>query len=85
MTIYKFFDLIREGERFGRLLIEEVFVEISDHLVTMHSLSPEQRYIRLVINEPAMLKRIPQYMIASYLGITPQAFYRIKKKLISDN
>lgn len=80
-----FFKAISKGERFGRLLMEEVFVEVSDHLVSMHSLSPEQRYIRLLINEPAMLKRIPQYMIASYLGITPQALCRIKKKMISVN
>ncbi len=38
-----------------------------------------------VKNEPAMLKRISQYMIASYLGITPQALCRIKRKLISNN
>ncbi|TVQ18074.1 MAG: Crp/Fnr family transcriptional regulator [Bacteroidetes bacterium] len=80
-----FYTTIREGERFGRLLIEEVFMEVSEHLVAMHSLSPEQRYTMLTISEPTMLERIPQYMIASYLGITPQALCRIKKKMNVNN
>lgn len=80
-----FYHEIREGERFGRLLMEEVFVEASNHLAAMYSLSPEQRYTDLVRKMPAMLQRIPQHMIASYLGITPQALCRIKKKLIGHN
>lgn len=80
-----FYNEIRQGERFGRLLMEEVYVEASNHLVAMYSLSPEQRYIKLQREIPAMLHRIPQYMIASYLGITPQALCRIKKKMIGHN
>jgi len=76
-----FYNEIIEGDRFGRLFIEEVFAEVTDHLISMHSLGPEQRYLRLTNEEPGLLKRVPQYMIASYLGITPQALCRIKKKM----
>lgn len=43
--------------------------------------SPEERYLRLMKNHPSLLHRIPQYHIASYLGITDVALSRIRKRL----
>ncbi len=42
--------------------------------------SPEQRYRALADNQPEIIERIPQYYIASYLGITPVSFSRIRHR-----
>ncbi|WP_158800457.1 Crp/Fnr family transcriptional regulator [Pedobacter sp. L105] len=42
--------------------------------------SPEQRYRMLVQEHPEILQRVPHYYIASYLGITPVSFSRIRAR-----
>jgi len=44
-------------------------------------LSPEERYLNLQKNSPDLLNRVPQYLIASYLGIKPESLSRIRKRL----
>jgi len=43
--------------------------------------SPEQRYLDLLQNHPALLNRVPQHYIASFLGITAVSLSRIRKKI----
>lgn len=43
--------------------------------------SPEERYAYLVERRPELLQRIPQYQIASYLGVRPESLSRIRKRL----
>jgi CRP-like cAMP-binding protein len=45
--------------------------------------SPEQRYLELLLEFPSLPQRVPQYMIASSLGITPEALSRIRNRLSS--
>lgn len=80
-----FYNACRFGDRFGRLAIEQIFVMVVNHLTTFYSESPEQRYKRFASNHKHLLQRIPQYLIASYVGVTPQALCRIKKKVLLDN
>ncbi|WP_370979058.1 Crp/Fnr family transcriptional regulator [Agaribacterium sp. ZY112] len=49
------------------------------------NLSPEEHYLELTKSNPDLLKRIPQYHLASYLGIKPQSLSRIKKRLSKQN
>ncbi len=44
--------------------------------------SPEQRYLNLLDSNPALIQRVPQYQLASYLGITPQSLSRLRNRLI---
>lgn len=44
-------------------------------------LSPEERYKNLQKTSPGLLNRVPQYLIASYLGIKPESLSRIRKRL----
>lgn len=44
-------------------------------------LSPEDRYINLQKTSPDLLNRVPQYLIASYLGIKPESLSRVRKRL----
>lgn len=43
--------------------------------------SPEERYLKLVDEYPFILQRLPQYYIASYLGITPVSLSRIRARI----
>lgn len=73
------------GDRFGRLVIEETFVMAINSLTTFYTETPEQRYIRIAKQHKNILQRIPQYHIASCIGISPQALCRIKKRILHDN
>ncbi|MGD1848653.1 MAG: Crp/Fnr family transcriptional regulator, partial [Salibacteraceae bacterium] len=44
-------------------------------------LNPEDRYQKLQQSNPDLLNRVPQYLIASYLGIHPESLSRIRKRL----
>jgi CRP-like cAMP-binding protein len=80
-----FYNELQYGDRFGRLTLEQIFVMVVDHLTTFYSETPMQRYIRFAKTHKHLLQRIPQYYIASYVGVTPQALCRIKKKLLAGN
>jgi CRP-like cAMP-binding protein len=40
----------------------------------------EERYAQLISEQPWLMQKVPQYMIASYLGITPEALSRAKSR-----
>jgi len=45
--------------------------------------SPEERYIKLLNEKPSLINRVPQYLIAQYLGIRPESLSRIRKRYSS--
>lgn len=79
--LYALFRLNKEFERIGRILAEQSFIFVSQRFASMLLESPEERYQILVRERPKVVQRVPQYMIASYLGITPEALSRIRKRL----
>lgn len=58
------------------------FLYYSRHLLSFLRDKPEDRYARLIKNNPSIIQRIPQHYIASYLGITAVSLSRIKNKLL---
>ncbi len=44
--------------------------------------SPEERYLDLLNNRPELLHRVPQYHLASFLGVKPESLSRIKKRVM---
>jgi len=69
-----------------------VFVQIGDRLAAkkqvsmdhFKNLEPEARYQKLLETRPDLIHRVPQYMIASYLGIQPETLSRIRKRIWSN-
>ena len=43
--------------------------------------SPEERYEKFIMSEPSLFNRVPQHIIASFLGITPVSLSRIRKRI----
>ena len=68
-------------ERFFRILIQNAFVALQYRHIKTQSEDAEQRYLEFTRKHPYFVQRIPQYLIASYLGIKPQSLSRIRKEL----
>jgi CRP-like cAMP-binding protein len=69
-------------ERAGRLIAEYLFTGWESKLRDNIFLSPTERYRKLIKTRPDILQRAPQYLIASFLNITPQYLSQIRKKMI---
>ncbi|UNY99221.1 Crp/Fnr family transcriptional regulator [Zhouia spongiae] len=68
-------------ETFCRTGMEKMMGEKQSQLAEFVSLQPAQRYQKLQEERPDLINRVPQYQIASYLGIKPETLSRIRKKL----
>lgn len=66
---------------FGRKIAEMLFISISSQTNSLLTLTPEERYRNVLRDEPFIIQRAPQYMIASYIGITPEHLSRLRKKM----
>jgi len=72
--------LVPKTERLGRILIEQAFVRIALQSIDLQTLSAGQRYQKLLKEYPEIIKNVPQYHIASYLGIAPKSLSRIRSE-----
>lgn len=70
---------IKSGERLGRNMAEAHVVEMLNYIIERDSKSILERYNNLEEKYPNIHNRIPQRMIASYLGITPVHLSNLKK------
>lgn len=71
---------LREGQKLGRLIAEYYFVYQDNRIVNQYARTPKQRYDAITDIFPNIHNRVPQYMIASYLGISPIHLSRLKKE-----
>ncbi|MCA6440993.1 MULTISPECIES: Crp/Fnr family transcriptional regulator [unclassified Arcicella] len=81
--LQQFYKSIGQAERFGRLVIEQVFIQTLHDLSSFYTDSPEDRYERFLTEHPDLQQRISQYHIASYVGVKPQSLSRIRKRIFS--
>ena len=70
-------------ERYFRLLLQNSLIAMQRRLVSSLSQPAEKRYNDLVQSCPSIPQRVPQHMMASFLGITPETLSRIRKKAAS--
>lgn len=80
-TIEAIFETIPKMERFFRKIIEKAFVASQKRIIRNFSMTAKDRYLVFKQSYPEMEQRIPQYMIASYLGITKEFLSKIKSQL----
>ena len=68
-------------ERYFRILIQNNLIATQRRLMSSLSETAEEKYTKLINNFPGCLQRVPQHMIASYLGITPETLSRIRSQI----
>lgn len=77
----KLFDEVPMMDRFFRIKTQNGYVAIQERTIQNMSQSAERRYVEFITKYREMEQQIPQYMIASYLGITPEHLSAIRKKM----
>lgn len=65
-------------ERFLRILLQNNYIASHRRIVNAMSQTAEEKYAEFMHRYPLLVQRIPQHMIASYLGITPAFLSRIR-------
>ena len=65
-----------------RMLAEELLAKQKLDFDAFKTSSPEQRYLNLLHKRPDLLQRVPQHMLASFLGIKPQSLSRLRARLL---
>ncbi|MFT5166170.1 MAG: CRP-like cAMP-binding protein [Saprospiraceae bacterium] len=79
--LQKSYDHSHKIERIGRLSMQDTVLETFRRIAHLNNLTNEERYLRLLEKRPALFQRVPQYMIASYLGLTPVGLSKIRRRL----
>jgi CRP-like cAMP-binding protein len=82
--LQKMYSLSKESERVGRLIAECVIADVVNDVRSFRFDTATERYEKLTATFPKLVQRVPQYMIASYLGVTPESLSRIRAKLIKE-
>jgi CRP-like cAMP-binding protein len=72
---------IPQLERFFRILLQNSLIAAQRRLVSSLSRTAEEKYTDLIQSCPTIPQRVPQHMMASYLGITPETLSRIRKQM----
>ena len=70
-------------ERYYRFVYQRAYAAAQRRIQFLFSLSKEEFYYQAVRNHPEFIQRVPQYLIASYLGFTPEYLSEIRKRILS--
>jgi len=68
-------------ETMCRVMAEQMLSRYQFSFDQYRTATPEQRYLHLAEKRPDLLQRVPQYYLASYLGIQPESLSRIRRRL----
>ena len=77
-------DKLPQIERLFHLKIQKAFISAQKRVILNLSHTAKERYLMFKKKYPTMDQRIPQYMIASYLGVTKEFFSKMKNELLSE-
>lgn len=81
--IQRIYNEISNGNKIGRLVMEHRFVIMMKQVLSIYMHTPEKRYEHFMENYNSIAQRIPQYLIASYIGIKPPSLSRIRSRIMN--
>ena len=70
-------------ETYTRLQITGAYIAMQRRLTSIISTTVEDRYTSFITLYPSIVQRVPQHMIASYMGLQPETLSRIRRKIFS--
>lgn len=85
IDLHNFQKLVQHNAAFHQFyynLIEHQIYRIDDYRIDLLTLTPEERYKKLLANEPKLLKEVPLHYLASFLGISSRHMSRIRKNVV---
>ena len=71
---------VPQMERYFRIIMQRDLAASQLRLKYMYEMSKEEFYQLFTTSFPEFVQRVPQYMVASYLGLTPQYVSELRKK-----
>jgi CRP-like cAMP-binding protein len=80
--VQKLYEEFPVWQKYGRLIAEQLFIQVASRSQELLLRTPEEMYIRLIEEQSPIIARIPQHYIASYLGIQPESLSRIRKRIM---
>lgn len=69
-------------DRYFRMLFQNSLITKERRLISSHTHNAEEKYRHILENNPDLIKRVPQNLLASYLGLSPETLSRLKKNII---
>ena len=72
-------------ERYFRIILQKAYGNMTKRIVQNHSLPAKERYLLFRETYPEIVQRVPQYMIASYLGITKEFLSNIRRRIAEES
>lgn len=78
---YELLDLVPAWEKFYRSYLEKAYVNNTNHLMSVTTLDAAERYRLLLDQNPAVVRRLPNRIVASYLNISQETLSRLKSKI----
>lgn len=80
VSLQELYKNLPQVERYFRLILESYLFSLQRRIVVFISQTAEERYNDFVKTYPKINQRVPQYLIASYLGITPEFLSKIRAR-----
>lgn len=77
----KLLDKVPILNNYFRILYQNAIIGLQERTLNVLSTKVDERYLRFLKKYPQLENRLPQYLIASYLGVTPEFFSRVKSKM----
>lgn len=82
-TMYAYWETNMETQRLGRIAAEQLYAQLYERVISLHSETPEERYLNLTGQCPDILNMLSLKDIASYLSVTPETISHIRKKILT--
>lgn len=70
-------------QKYHESILQNHILHLQHRIHLLISTTAEERYLDFIHTYPDLLQRVPQWMIASYLGITPESLSRVRKELLN--
>jgi len=73
-----------ELEHLTYSLMLQDYSKAENYAALLNGYKPEDRYLILMEKQPQLLNRVPLHQIASFIGVTPESFSRIRKRIMAN-
>jgi len=79
-SLERLYNSSEKWQKLGKIMADTAYYFTHHRTISLLTETAEVRYERMLKEDSILLQKVPQYYIASYLGITPQSLSRIRKE-----